>query len=193
MDPKFANDGDAGVFILADEVLENPVTGESMRIIESSAEVFKIEYALRAHGEIPLEHFHPDVEQEIAVQSGEMHVTVNGEHKIIKAGESYCAPASALHFQWNPCDEQTVAVETYRPAGRNHDFFRTLFGLARDGHTDEHGMPSIWVRAAIFGEFKNTIRPVSAAARFVIAALAPVSALLGYRRLIRKYARSSQQ
>ncbi len=169
------------------EVLENPVTGETMRVLESTDETFVIEYALKPHGEIPLEHFHPNIEQEIAVTSGEMHVTVNGEHKVIKAGESFAAPPSALHFQWNPHDVETVATETYRPAGRNHDFFRTLFGLARDGHTDAHGMPSLLVRAAIFSEFSDTIRPAAFGVRCVIALLAPLSRVLGYGRLISRY------
>jgi quercetin dioxygenase-like cupin family protein len=172
------------------EVLENPVTGETMKVLESTPEAFKIEYALRPHGEIPLEHFHPGVEQEISVLSGEMHITVNGEHVVIKAGETAAAPASAIHFQWNPCDEEAVAVETYRPAGRNHAFFRTLFSLARDGHTDQHGMPSIFMRAAIFTEFRDTIRPAAANARLVIALLAPFSWILGHRRRVKQYARA---
>ncbi len=175
---------------MSQELLENPVTGEKMLILESTEDTFKIEYALRAHGEIPLEHYHPNVAQVISVSAGEMHVTINGEHKVIRAGESYRAPPSALHFQWNPCDEEAIATETYTPAGRNHDFFRTLFGLARDGHTDDHGMPSLLVRAAIFTEFKDTIRPAEAGVRLVIAVLAPLSTMLGYRRLIKSYARS---
>lgn len=172
---------------MVDEVLENPVTGETMRILESTTDTFVIEYALKPHGEIPLEHYHPNVSQEISVSAGEMHVTVNGEHKVIKAGETFAAPPSALHFQWNPHDVETVAIETYRPAGRNHDFFRTLFGLARDGHTDANGMPSLLVRAAIFSEFSDTIKPAALGVRVVIALLAPLSRLLGYFRLIEKY------
>ena len=176
---------------MSDEILLNPVTGETMRIVESTPEVFTIEFALRPHGEIALEHFHPNIQQRISVSAGEMHVTVNGEHKVISAGESYIAPASARHFQWNPCDTEAVATETYTPAGRNHDFFRTLFGLARDGHTDAQGLPSPLLRAAIFTEFKDTIRPASVSARFMIALLAPISLAFGYRRRIRKYARAA--
>ena len=66
---------------MTEEILENPVTGETMRVIESTPKTFTIEYALRPHGEIALEHFHPGIEQEISVRSGEMHVTVDGEHK----------------------------------------------------------------------------------------------------------------
>ena len=174
---------------MAEEILENPVTGETMRILESTSETFVIEYALKPRGEIALEHFHPGISQEISVRSGEMHVTVNGEHKIIEAGASLTAPPSAHHFQWNPGDVEAVAVETYRPGGRNHNFFRTLFGVAKDGRTDEHGMPSLLLRAMIFSEFKDTIRPISVRARLLIAALAPISRMLGYRRQIEKYLR----
>jgi quercetin dioxygenase-like cupin family protein len=171
------------------EVMENPVTGETMRVLESTAETFVIEYVLKPHGEIPLEHFHPNVEQEFSVRSGEMHVRVNGSHAVIKAGETLAAPPGAVHFQWNPHDVETVAVETYRPAGRNHDFFRTLFGLARDGHTDAQGMPSLLVRAAIFSEFHDTIRPAAFGVRCVVAVLAPLSRVLGYGRLLEQYRR----
>lgn len=174
---------------MVEETLENPVTGETMRILESTVETFVIEYALRPHGEIALEHFHPGISQEIAVLSGEMHVTVNGEHKIIKAGESLTAPPSAHHFQWNPGNEEAIAVETYRPGGRNHNFFRTLFGVAKDGRTNEQGMPSLLLRAMIFSEFRDTIRPINLRARLLIAALAPISRMLGYKRQIEKYLR----
>lgn len=176
---------------MTDEILLNPVTGESMRIVESTLDVFIIEYALRPHGEIALEHFHPNIQQEISVRSGEMHIRVNGEHKVISAGESYIAPPSAQHFQWNPCDTEAIAIESYKPAARNHDFFRTLFGVARDGYTNAQGVPSPLLSAAIFSEFKDTIRPASAGARVLIALLAPISRALGYQRRIRKYARQA--
>ena len=176
---------------MAEEILENPVTGEVMKVLESTPDTFRIEYALKAHGAIPLEHCHPGVEQEIAVREGEMHITVNGEHVVIKAGESAIAPRSALHYQWNPCDEEAIALETYRPAGRNHDFFRTLFGIARDGHTNAMGMPSMLMSAAIFNEFHDTIQPASRTTRWQVALLAPVARLLGYHARLRKYQRTA--
>lgn len=169
---------------MAIETLENPVTGETMRVLESSADTFVIEYALRPHGQIPLEHFHPNVEQEFAVRSGEMHVTVDGKHHVVKAGETKTSPPDSVHFQWNPCDEEVVAVETYRPAGRNHAFFKTLFRLARDGYTDANGMPNFFYRVALFYEYKDTIRPADNVPRLMISALGPLATLLGYRKKI---------
>ncbi len=170
-----------------EEILDNPVTGESMRILESTAQTFKAQYSLRPHGEIPGEHFHPHKEQRISVLSGEMHLRINGEHRILRAGESAALPVGARHFQWNPCDSEAVVIEEVRPAGRMHDFFRVLFGLARDGRTDANGYPSLVLSAALFSEFKDSVRPAPLGSRLLIAVLGPMALALGYRRQLEKY------
>ena len=117
---------------MTDEILENPVTGERFLVLESTPERFKVQYSLRPHGEIPGEHFHPGKEQRVTILSGEMHLRVDGEHRVLRAGESATIPPGVRHFQWNPCDSEVVAIEEVCPAGRLHEFFVVLFGLARD-------------------------------------------------------------
>ena len=170
-----------------EEILENPVTGESMRVLESTAQTFKARYALRPHGEIPGEHFHPRKEQRISVLSGEMHLRIDGQHRIVRAGESADIPVGARHFQWNPCDSEAVVIEEISPAGRIHEFFKVLFGLARDGRTDRNGYPSLFLAAALFSEFKDSVRPASLGLRLVCGVLGPIALALGYRRQIEKY------
>lgn len=170
-----------------EEILENPVTGESMRILESSAQTFKAQYSLRPHGEIPGEHLHPNKEQLISVLSGEMHLRINGDHQIVRAGETTILPVGARHFQWNPCDSEAVVIEEVRPAGRIHDFFKVLFGLAQDGRTDVNGYPSLVLSAALFWEFKDSIRPGPLGLRLLIAVLGPIALRFGHRRQIEKY------
>lgn len=174
---------------MSEEVLDNPVTGESMRVLESTAEVFKAQYSLRPHGEIPGEHFHPRNEQRITVLQGEMHLRVDGKHEIVRAGETARLPVGARHFQWNPCDVEAVVIEELHPAGRIHDFFRVLFGLAREGRTDANGFPSPLMAAALFTEFRDTILPSSRGTRLLITTLGPIAQALGYRREIERYRR----
>lgn len=169
------------------ETLDNPVTGESMRILESTAQTFKVQYSLRPHGEIPGEHLHPHREQFISVLSGEMHLRVNGEQRIVRAGQATAIPAGTRHFQWNPCDTEAVVIEEIRPAGRIHDFFTVLFGLARDGRTDGNGYPSLVVSAALFSEFNDSIRPAPLGLRLLFGVLGPVALALGCRRQFEKY------
>lgn len=170
-----------------EEILENPVTGESMRILESTAQTFRAQYSLRPHGEIPGEHFHPHKEQRISVLAGEMHLRINGEHRIVRAGQTATIPVGARHFQWNPCDAEAVVIEELRPAGRIHDFFKVLFGLARDGRTDGNGYPSLVLSAALFSEFEDSIRPAPLRLRLLFGALGPIALAFGYRREVEKY------
>ena len=170
-----------------EEILENPVTGEALRVLESTPSVFKVQYSLRPHGEIAGAHFHPGKGQQITVLSGEMHLRINGAHRVVRAGESASIPAGAHHFQWNPCDSEVTAIEEIRPAGRLHEFFCVLFGLARDGKTDSQGLPPLFLAAAIFSEFKDSIRQASFGTRVLLDVLAPISSLLGYRRQLDPY------
>ena len=168
------------------ETLENPVTGESMRVLESTAEVFRVQYTLRPHGEIAGEHFHPSGAHRFSVLSGEIHLRVDGEHRIIRAGESATVPAGARHFQWNPCDAEAVVVEELRPAARIHEFFSVLFRLAQDGRTDAKGFPTPLLAAALFSEFADTIRAASLGTRLFLSILAPIASALGSRREIER-------
>ena len=163
-----------------------------MRILESTAQTFKAQYSLRPHGEIPGEHLHPQKEQSISVLSGEMHLRINGEHRIVRAGQTATLPVGAPHFQWNPCDYEAIVIEEIRPAGRIHDFFKVLFGLARDGKTDGNGRPSFLLAAAVFSEFKDDIRPAPLGLRLLFGVLGPVALALGYRRQVEKYLHDGQ-
>jgi hypothetical protein len=80
-----------------------------------------------------------------------------------------------------------TAIEEIRPAGRIHEFFSVLFGLARDGKTDSQGRPSLLLAATLFSEFKDSIRQAELRTRMLLDALAPIAALLGYRRKLDPY------
>jgi quercetin dioxygenase-like cupin family protein len=172
---------------MAEEILENPVTGERLRILESTPERFAVQYALGPHSEIPGAHFHPGKQQRVTVISGEMHLRIDGKHHVVRAGESATVPPGARHFQWNPCDSEVVAVEEVCPAGRIHEFFSVLFGLARDGRTDARGLPPLLLAAALFSEFEDSIRQASFGMRLVLNALAPLASVSGHRRLLERY------
>jgi quercetin dioxygenase-like cupin family protein len=172
---------------MTEEILENPITGERLRVLESTPERFKVHYSLRPHGEIAGEHFHPGKEQRVTILSGEMHLRVNGDHCILRAGESATVPPGGHHFQWNPCDSEVVAIEEVCPAGRLHEFFAVLFRLARDGKTDSQGRPSLFLAAALFSEFKDSVRQAPIGLRLLLDGLAPIASVLGYRRQLERY------
>jgi mannose-6-phosphate isomerase-like protein (cupin superfamily) len=174
---------------MSDEVLENPVTGERMVVLVSTPECFKFKYSIRPHGSIAAEHFHPHMIQLMTVLSGEMHVRVGRKESVMRAGESATVPAGARHFQWNTCDVEVRAIEEYRPAGRLHDFFKVLFGLAKDGKLNARGFPPPMLGLAVFWQFKDSTQPASIGLRFIsaILGLRVISAIVGPWLEGRKY------
>ena len=169
------------------ERIFNPVTGEKLLVLESTAEVFKIEFTIDPRSEIAGEHFHPFQQQKVFVTKGELHCRINGVNHVLFAGDTATIPAGAHHFQANPTDMEARAIEEHRPAGRIHSFFRVLFTLAQEGKTNRKGIPKPLIGAAFAAEFKDTARVSSLGLRILFGALAPVSRLLGYRRMIRGY------
>lgn len=172
---------------LDNEIIFNPVTSEKLFVLESTEDVFKMGFSINPHSKIAGEHLHPFQEQTIIVTKGELHCTINGKKHVLRAGNSAVIPARAHHFQWNPTDTETRAIEHYRPAGRIHSFFRVLFKLAEDGKTNRKGVPNPLIGAALTAEFKDTVRVSSSGLRLLFGAVAPLSRLLGYRRTIRNY------
>ena len=172
---------------LEKEIIYNPVTSERLLVLDSNEEVFKMGFSIDPRSEIAGEHIHPFQEQTITVTVGELHCTIDGKKHVLRAGESATVPPGAGHFQWNPTDTETRAIEEYRPAGKIHNFFRVLFKLAEEGKTNPKGVPKPLIGAALMAEFKDTVRASSLGVRLLFGVLAPFSRLLGYRRTIRTY------
>jgi Uncharacterized conserved protein, contains double-stranded beta-helix domain len=170
------------------ESISNPITGEVIKVIESTPEVFRFEFVLLPHGSAAAPHQHP-VRQTITARVGTLHTNVEGTDHVLKPGEAVVIEAGQTHTQWNPADTEVWAMEEFRPAGRMHDFFRVLFGLARDGLTNDKGVPSTLLAAALFAEFRDSCRPGRRIDRIVLGALRPLARLTGRDRVIQAYLR----
>jgi quercetin dioxygenase-like cupin family protein len=172
------------------EVITNPVTGEIVRVLESTPEVFRFEFVLLPHGTVAAPHQHT-VPQTIAARVGTLHASVEGTHHVLEPGQSVLIGAGQTHDQWNPADTEVWAMEEFRPAARMHDFFRVLFGMARDGLTDKKGVPRPLLASALFAEFSDSIRPGRRLDRILLAALRPLARLAGSHRVIQAYLRGN--
>jgi quercetin dioxygenase-like cupin family protein len=172
---------------MAEELLYNSVTGEKFYIIESSPECFKFRYSMGPHSEIPRAHSHPKMTQTVTVLSGTIHFRLDGKELIINAGETKTLLPGVSHFQWNPTDEEVVAIEQHVPAERIHDFFKVIINLAENGETDAQGSPSLLMASVLFMYFRGTIRPEPLLLRFVLILVSPLAWVLGYHRRLQRY------
>jgi quercetin dioxygenase-like cupin family protein len=169
------------------EVITNPVTGEVIRVLESTPEMFRMEFVLLPHAKVASAHQHPHRTQKIEARIGALHASVGGTKHVLQPGESVTVQPGQTHDQWNPADTEVWAIEEYRPAGRMHDFFRVLFGMARDGLTDKKGVPRPLLASALFAEFGDSTRPANRVLRILLAILRPFARLAGSYRVVQAY------
>ena len=108
----------------------------------------------------------------------------NGQRAIVRAGESADIEPGVWHDWWNEGDVDAVARVEITPGERFTHMIETLFGLAREGHVNKHGMPSPLQLALFATEFSDVAvfrRPPAPVQRVLFGALAPIARRRGYR------------
>ena len=131
-------------------------------------------------------HVHPRQEEYFKALSGTLGVQVDYQYRSLAEGEEALIPPGTPHRWWNEADQEEARVLVERrPALNTEIFFETLYGLAQDGKTDEKGMPNLLQQAvALTGVNKGEIyraSPPVALQKSLMAVLAPVGKVLGYR------------
>src|SRR5215217_2756022 len=170
-----------------DEIF-NPRTGQRMIFLqtgkETNGELVRIDSYNLPTGVAEPEHVHPFQQSGAEVVSGALRFRIDGEERLVKAGESITIPANTLHFFWNDGEQEAHAVQWFRPALKIDRFFESFLGLAQAGKLDEKGLPSLWQLAVMVPQFGDEIRltsPPWVVQKSVFGALAPVGRMLGHR------------
>jgi quercetin dioxygenase-like cupin family protein len=179
----------------AGEKIYNPVQGDWVVFSETArdtgGELMSGELVVSPRGGNPL-HVHPLQEEHFKALSGTLGVQIGDEHRSLREGEEATVPPGTPHRWWNEADQEEARVLVeLRPALNTEIFFETLYGLARDGRTNETGTPNLLQQAVtLTGINKGEIylaRPSIPVQKAVLAALAPLGKLLGYKDHYPKY------
>ena len=88
------------------------------------------------------------------------------------------------HDWWNEGDVDAIVRVEIRPGERFVHMIETLYGLAREGHVNKHGMPHPLQLALFATEFSDVIvfrKPPAAVQRVLFGALTPIARRRGYR------------
>jgi mannose-6-phosphate isomerase-like protein (cupin superfamily) len=168
-------------------VIDNPVTGERgivRRAPDSASSPLVADLYARPGAAVVGEHLHPHSTEAFTVVRGTLGVKVGGAERRAEAGTRVVIPPSTPHDWWNAGEDTAWVIVEVDPGRRFEAMIRNLFGLAKDGRTDETGRPGL-LQAALFArEFDDTIRftsPPRALQRPLFAALAPLARLRGLR------------
>ena len=79
----------------------------------------------------PPPHLHPEQDEHFEVLEGRLHTLVDGDERVLEAGETLDVPRGATHQMWSPDGEVRARWET-APAGRTGEWFRHLDRIRRD-------------------------------------------------------------
>ncbi len=184
----------------AGEKIYNPVQGDWIVFRQTArntnGELLSADLVVSPRGGNPL-HVHPRQEEYFKALSGTLGVQIKEERRSLGEGEEAVVAPGTPHRWWNEADEEAHVLVELRPALNTEIFFETVYGLARDGKTNESGVPNLLQQAVTLnGANKGEIylaRPPIPVQKAFLAALAPVGRLLGYKDHYPKYSAAEAQ
>ena len=85
---------------------------------------------------------HDHCAEHFEVRSGRIAFLLDGEQRVLEAGEQLTVPRGTWHRWWNPGDDEVLARVRVEPALRFEQAIIVFWGLCADGHTNGEGQPS---------------------------------------------------
>lgn len=172
------------------KVIENPVTGQSIRFVEtaqdSGGRKLEVEVIYKRSTTQPVLYYHPQQQTSLEVTQGELHLRLNDMEQVLKKGEKLLIPAGQPHTLWNAADLPTIMRWTATPALRSEEFLTSVFQLAQDGQVSAAGNPSLLQSALLVHEFRQEFK-LAAPARWLwwtlFAVLRPIARLAGLQEV----------
>ena len=163
----------------AGQTLENPISGEKITFIRTSAdtdgELLEIELELSPDGAVPGAHIHPEQEERFEILEGTMAFRMGLKKIVAGPGEVVTVPAGRVHAFRNAGDDTAKVRVEVRPALAMERLFETTVELAEEGRTTGKGMPKPLDLALFVREFSREVQAPFPPAPVVRAMLAPLA------------------
>ncbi|HEX6753646.1 MAG TPA: cupin domain-containing protein [Solirubrobacterales bacterium] len=179
------------------DTLENPCTGELGILVKTPWEgedpSLEADLHVQPGGAVVGEHVHRHFDERFTVKEGRIGFRLNGAESVAGPGDVVEIPRGSWHDWWNAGEGVGVARVEVSDGARFLQMIETLFGLARDGHTDEKGMPDPLQLAMFATEFRDVLvlrRPPAAVQSLAFGILRPIARARGYRGTYPQYGRS---
>src|SRR3954471_3774103 len=176
------------------KIIHNVKTGQDICFLKTSKDtngaLLEMEAIFGAHSKEPIAHYHPSQEEDFTVLAGELTVRINGQLKVLQAGERLHIAPNDIHAMWNKSEEKTMVNWKVRPAINTEYFIETLAGLAAADKTDKDGKPGMLQVALTAHRFSNVFRmakPSYIVQKIVFKLLTPFAYLTGYKPVYKQY------
>ena len=181
------------------QAFDNPITGERAVILtdpdEHPERVLVAHLFVKPGGRVAGEHFHPTLTERFHILRGQVGFLIDGRERVLGAGESARIPVGARHDWWQVGNEEAQAVVEVDPGDGFIQMVGTTFGLARDGKTNQKGLPGPLQLAVSASAYRNVIvftSPPPWLQRALFAVLAPLGRALGRQPSYPEYLMSDE-
>ncbi|MDQ3801499.1 MAG: cupin domain-containing protein [Acidobacteriota bacterium] len=151
-----------------------------------------LELVLEPHAPGPPEHIHGEFPEKFIVAEGTLSLMVNGEKKILRAGESLLVPPGTAHRPFNETDSPVVVKGPLVPEYAIPEKF-SIFLTQAYGYFDESASnsqpPRVLLQMSRFSpEYETWLAsPPVFLQKILYFVISPAARLLGYRRYYEKY------
>jgi quercetin dioxygenase-like cupin family protein len=170
------------------DTLMNPVTGERMTFLKTSAqtggESVLVELQAEPGACVAAAHVHPAQTETFEVLEGTLAARVGGKQLLAGAGDVLVVEPGVAHKWWNGGETTLRFRCEVRPAREFESLIETMFALAADGKTSRRGLPNPLRLAVIahhhIGDVVLPGIPVWAQ-KAALAVGSPLGRLAGYR------------
>jgi mannose-6-phosphate isomerase-like protein (cupin superfamily) len=168
--------------------IRNPVAGLTLRFVRTAAdtdgELLEMEATYEPSSIEPVEHFHPRQDEHFEILEGTLQAQIDHERRELRPGDTLDVLAGTPHAMWNAGEARARTRWQTRPALRTEQFFETVFRLAREGKTNDKGMPNPLQLGVITRTYRDefrTTKPPQALQALVLPVISAIGRLFGYR------------
>lgn len=135
-------------------------------------------------GRVAAAHRHPSITERFHVLRGEVGFLLGDRQETLGPGEEAVVPAGTLHDWWQVGEEEAQVIVEVDPGDRFVEMVGTMFGLARDGKVNRHGLPhplQLAVTADAYRDVMVLASPPAWVQSLAFGILAPLGRALGRR------------
>lgn len=179
------------------QVFDNPVTGERVVVLTDPLEhpdrILAANLLVSSGGRVAAAHIHPAVRERFHVIRGQVGFRLGDVERTLGPGEAAEVLPGVVHDWWQIGDAEASVVVEAVPGDRLAEFLTSLFGLCRDGKTNEAGVPGPLQIAVMVNEYKDEMilaSPPPRIQRTIASLLAPIARMRGYRPSYPEYVES---
>jgi quercetin dioxygenase-like cupin family protein len=169
-------------------IIEDPITKQRITFLktarDTNGELLRFEVRMASGGFIQ-RHMHRMQREQIEVISGTLRFRIRGRERTLASSETLVVNPGEAHEVHNECGEDAVFVVELSPALKTERVLEIIFGLAKEGKTNQNGRPKNMLQHGIIAhDYMDEVAlpgiPL-VVQRAVTAPLAALGQLLGHR------------